>query len=567
MSFNATHRSSAELAPFLRQTTSGSQLIVDGEPFLILGGELHNSTFSSAELMSTIWPKMKAMNINTVLGPVTWEIIEPTEGHFDFSELDKCLLGARKHGLHLVLLWFGSYKNATSCYAPDWVKTDGTRFPRIQIKGGDDELVTTSTLQPFSKELWQADATAFKALMKHIKEVDQEHGTVVMVQVENEIGIMGGSRDRSAVADDLFDSPVPEDLLKRLRDDFDVLSPSFKSKFAHLKDTWEASLTWKQAFGEDHWADDLFMANAFSHFVQQVAAAGRVEYDIPIFVNVALCNEDPSWADDIDIPDFIPAGDKPGQYPSGGPVGHNLDIYMHNAPDIDFFAPDIYLQDYEKVSECFRPQKRALFIPEQRRDEYGARRIWSGYGNHAAIGCCPFGIDGFTVEESPFTLHFGILKAISSYILEAQANRPDEIMGFYFDEVDETQKERKWTKVMGDFKVTVERAFVFGKPSSGAGIIIRQSNGKFLAAGFGFQVVFTSTDPKSTFTGILRTEEKEVDTNGALHTVRLLNGDETNQGRVLILPSKCPDLGNFPVPVMIPARTMIAECLPYSLAQ
>lgn len=186
------------------------------------------------------------------------------------------------------LLWFGSYKNATSCYAPGWVKTDGTRFPRVQIKGGDDKLVTISTLQPFSKELWQADATAFAALMKHVKEVDQGNGTVVMIQVENEIGIMGDSHECSAVANDLFGSPVPEDLLKRLRKDFDTLSPSFKSKFAPLKSTWEASLTWKQSFGADHWADDLFMAHAFSISFNKLGQPGAQSTAYP-YSSTLLC--------------------------------------------------------------------------------------------------------------------------------------------------------------------------------------------------------------------------------------------------------------------------------------
>ena len=90
---------------------SSWQLLVDGEPYLILGAELQNSSMSSALYMDTIWGKMVAMGVNTVLGPVTWEDIEPQEGTFDFTTLNMVLEGARLHDLRLIVLWFGSYKN------------------------------------------------------------------------------------------------------------------------------------------------------------------------------------------------------------------------------------------------------------------------------------------------------------------------------------------------------------------------------------------------------------------------------------------------------------------------
>lgn len=100
--------------PHLRQTANSQQMIVDGKPFLMRAAELQNSSLSSAEFMSKQWQKLVDTNINTVLGSVTWEMIEPEEGHFDFKELDQVILGARKYGLKLVLLWFGSFKNGGS---------------------------------------------------------------------------------------------------------------------------------------------------------------------------------------------------------------------------------------------------------------------------------------------------------------------------------------------------------------------------------------------------------------------------------------------------------------------
>lgn len=97
--------------PHLRKAGTTQQLVVNGRPFLAFAAELQNSSMTSAEFMESVWQKLVDTNINTVLGCVTWEDIEPVEDKFNFTELDKVILGARKHGLHLVLLWFGSFKN------------------------------------------------------------------------------------------------------------------------------------------------------------------------------------------------------------------------------------------------------------------------------------------------------------------------------------------------------------------------------------------------------------------------------------------------------------------------
>ena len=102
-------------------------MVVNGKPFLMLGAELQNSSMTSADYMKATWPKLKAMNINTILGCVTWEMIEPNEGNFDFAELDEVIYDARDHDLHLILLWFGSFKNGQplSLYiSPEDINTD-----------------------------------------------------------------------------------------------------------------------------------------------------------------------------------------------------------------------------------------------------------------------------------------------------------------------------------------------------------------------------------------------------------------------------------------------------------
>jgi hypothetical protein len=563
--------STATEIPHLRTRKTTSQLIVKGKPFLMLAGELHNSSLSNAEYMGTVWPNMKAMNVNTLLGSVTWEMIEPTEGHFEFSELDKVILDARKHDIHLVLLWFGSFKNAMSTYVPGWVKKDAARFPRVHIEDADRRMKTVELLSPFNERAWRADANAFAALMRHLKEFDREHNTVIMVQVENETGLLGDSRDRSRIASELFQKPIPRDLLSHLQQK--DLHPLFQKRFPQFQEAVAGTATWEDAFGKGISAEEIFMADAFSRYVGIVAAAGKAEYPIPFYANVWLNFDDPSILDLSGIPlgngtpTVAGGGAKAGVYPSGGPCPHTMDIWKHNAPALDFIAPDLYLHDYEWVCKQYRHEKQPLFIPEQKRDEKGARRVWLAYGTYAAIGCSPFGIDSLQAEDSPFTKTYGLLRSVSKHIIEAQANRPEDIMGFFFDKVEETKEERSWTKKFGEFEVIIDRAFVFGKPGPGAGMVIHQGNGKFLLIGEGFQVTFKSTNPKSTFTGILYSEEKTVDAEGNLHTARVMNGDETRSGEFYIMPNDEPDYGGFPIAVTIPARSYVAECTAYSIEE
>ena len=175
---------------------AGGQLIVDGKPFLILGGELGNSSASNREWLAPRWAKLKAMHLNTVLAPVSWELIEPAEGKFDFATVDWLIADARAHDMRLVLLWFGAWKNSMSTYVPSWVKRDAKRFPRaLDAKGVPQEI-----LSAFAPATRDADARAFAALMAHLRATDDRH-TVIMVQVENEIGFLPDAREHGALAD------------------------------------------------------------------------------------------------------------------------------------------------------------------------------------------------------------------------------------------------------------------------------------------------------------------------------------------------------------------------------
>ncbi|KAI0884191.1 glycoside hydrolase superfamily [Annulohypoxylon maeteangense] len=558
--------------PHLVKTENSWQLIVHGKPFLMLPAELQNSSFTSHEYMSTVWQKLVDSNVNTVLGCVTWEMIEPIEGRFEFSELDKIIQGAREHELHVVLLWFGSFKNGLSTYVPPWVKTNPKRFPRAKLRKAGGILETADVLSIFHPETLEASGKAFQALMNHLKIVDMEFSTVLMVQVENETGLLGDSRDACGAANQKFAEAVPRNLIIFLVDTWDLLHPDLQEiispAFRHLEGKYREG-SWEQVFGKGPRTDELFMVYHYALHFNKIAIIGKFCYAIPLYTNTWMnySGDNPDNA----FPVVAGGGGMPGDYPSGGPVSNVLDIWQQFAPYLDFISPDIYLNDYESSCAKYRHRNQPLFIPEQRRDDYGARRIWIAYGSYAALGASPFGIDTVDPDDNAFTKHFGLLKSVSALVLEAQ-RRPGSSVGFCFDELPQNalvDPARPIVRHWGGFEITIEPCFVFGKRDTGAGMVIHRGGAKFLLIGWGFQVRAKSLSPKATFTGILSFEEKAVvnSETGELKTQRRLNGDETRSGKFAMMPSENPDYGGFPISVTVPARTMIAELEVYSLEE
>jgi hypothetical protein len=384
--------------PRLQKQGSATQLIVDGKPFLAVTGELGNNSASSLENMQPVWARLLSGNLNSVLAAVSWAQLEPAEGKYEFTLVDGLIQEARKNNLKLVFLWFASWKNGLSSYVPYWVKEDFKRFPRIQIKGGKSiELVST-----FGDATRDADARAFRALMRHIKSVDVQQHTVLMIQVENEVGVLRDSRDRSPVANQAFAAPVPKELMDYLQKHKDTLAPE-------LRDLWaengsKSSGTWEQVFGPGkpdsvdmpvqttsppmsreehdtawrklHWpVDEIFMAWNYARYVNKVVAEGKAEYPIPMYVNAWLQQPNMAW---------------PGTYPSGGPLPQVHDVWRAGAPAIDLLAPDLYLQYFDEVCERFTRNGNALFIPETGSNAVNAINAFVKFN---AIGYSPFYIE------------------------------------------------------------------------------------------------------------------------------------------------------------------------------
>jgi hypothetical protein len=312
--------------------------------------------------------------------------------------------------------------------------------------------------------------------MEHVGDFDGSHSTVLMVQVENESGLLGDSRDGSPMADKVFHEPVPAELVEFLSSNWDRLHPDMReqhlTKFNHQQPPSEGSIgDWESVFGAGPRTDELFMGFHYALYVNEVAAAGKRAYPIPHYTNVWMNfgGED----SDNDFPAIVGGGGMPGDYPSGGAVSNVMDVWMRFAPELDFLSPDIYLNDYSASCAKYRHNNQPLFIPEQRRDEHGARRIWVAYGTYAALGVSPFGVDTMEPSESAaFTKHFGLLKSVSAIVLEAQ-RRPGASVGFYFDELSDGASTKRPNdavrRTWGDFEVTIERSFVFGKPGPGVG--------------------------------------------------------------------------------------------------
>jgi len=492
--------------PYLRKQGTATQLIVDDKPFLVLGGELGNSSSSSLEYMAPIWPRLAALKLNTVLAPVYWELVEPAEGKYDFTLVDGLIRDARKHNLKLVPLWFSSWKNSMSSYAPAWVKRDQRRFPRSQDSKGNGMEI----LSPFSKENVETDARAFSAFMRHVREVDADHDTVIMVQVENEIGMIPESRDRSQIANELFNQRVPVELMDYLQQHKDQLIPEFRTVWA--TNNFKMNGTWEEIFGTGPETDEIFMAWYFARYTNRVAETGKTEYALPMFVNAAL----------------IRPGHRPGQYPSAGPLPHLMDVWRAGAPKIDFLSPDIYFQNFAEWVRRYDRSGNPVFIPEAMPGPVDSVNALYAIGQHNAIGFSPFSIDSLDAETTAaVTESYELLTQLTAFVL---ANQGKGTMAGLLPEGPEQrqpQQLRLGNQVLyvGFDKPTNENERVLS-----GGLVIALGPDEYLFAGTGLTITFETAGNGDPLVGLLAVDEGKY-VEGQWVAGRRLNGDQSHQGR------------------------------------
>lgn len=529
----------------LRSQGKAVQLIVDGKPFIVLGGELGNSSAACCQDIESNFSKLKRMGLNTVLVPAYWDLTEPVEGCFDFSLTDKVLEEARANDLKVIFLWFGAWKNSMSCYAPLWFKENYKKYPRAYTREGKPLEIASA----FSENVFEADNKAFAAWLSHVAELDRDHGTVIMIQIENEIGMLEDARDHSPAAERHFAAPVPPELMSYLKKNRATLHPYMLEKWNSGGSAMKG--TWTEIFGDDIYTDEIFMAWHYARYVERMARTAREIYDVPLFVNAAMNSR----------------GRKPGEYPSAGPLAHLIDVWHAGAPSIDFIAPDIYDSGFKDWTARYHLHNNPLFIPEARHTQDNGVRAFYVIGEHDAIGMSPFAIeDGSDDQGTPFVEGYEKLREIMPLVTGWQGK--DAMWGLLFSQDD---KERVIED--GDLILTCRHNFTLpwdpratdGSPwPEGGGLIIRLAPDEYVVAGNGIVVEFATSaekacdrtqkalgedgfasagnvegrDPASAFgkwtaerCGIGSVDEVKVLQDGSFEYVRRLNGDQDHQGR------------------------------------
>lgn len=510
--------------PYIKKQNGISVLMVDDKPYIMLAGEVHNSNSSSIEYMEEVHDQADRLGMNTLLLPITWELLEPEEGRFDFSLVDGLIEQARRRGRKLSFLWFGAWKNAQCYYAPAWVKKNLHRFERAQVEKGKNFIhrqdfygMPYTTLSYLCDATREADAKAFAALMAHIRAIDGDENTVIAVQVENETGLMGAARENSDRADELFYGNAPQDFVDYMRTHTETMVPDVREAVENGAE----SGTWSKVFGSC--AEEVFSAYYVATYVNVVAAAGKREYPLPMIANC--------WLD---------KGDSPGKYPSGGPVSRVIEVWKYCAPNIDLIAPDIYVPNFMEICDEYVRRGDPLFIPECATHSYAGPRQVYAVGHYHAMCYSPFGFEdmgkAFTAMQSYL---FGV------DVMDPALKTPQDVeeYGWFSKTLSEmmpllterygtanlqavsSERVEEDTMVFGTFgfKVVMHSPILARK--DGVCMVVKESEDTFYLLVCGSGIGYFSTNESRPNVDILLLEEGTFE-NGIWKRGRRLNGDE-----------------------------------------
>lgn len=495
--------------PLIKRYNDKYMFFVEDKPFIMFGSEVHNSAASSPEYMKIVWRKVRELHCNTLLVPVYWNLIEKEENKFDFDMVKRVILEARENKIKLVLLWFGSWKNGLSSYAPNWIKQDLNRFPKTENEVG----IKTKILSMFCSDIFNVEVNSFRAFLNFIKEFDEKEQTVIAIQIENEVGILGAPRDFSKGADEVYNGTMNEDLMAGLM------------KYKTINPNKVGSGSWEDIFGKT--APEAFMCYHYASYIDNLAKAGKEIYKLPCFTNVWLKGED----------------DEAGTYPSGGPEPDMIGIWKTMAPNLDFLSPDIYTFEFEKIAELYTRYDNPLFIPETRRDKWAVANLYTAIGRFNSLCYSPFGTESIGEDRIFITgiIHTDINdKNVSSEMVKDYLSRSyklfnnmldiitksygtDKIIGFA-----QKEGENEYKCNIGTYELNIEFYHVIDDDNEfipGAGIVIQSDKNELIFIGYGYKAELDSMDEGKQI-DFLSLEKGRYDETSNWTKYMDLNGDE-----------------------------------------
>jgi hypothetical protein len=436
--------------PSIQRVNGQSRLIVDGAPFLILGVQWESDSCFSAEEMSPLFPHAAKLGANTATLPTYWREIEPETGRYVFTMLDERIRVARENGMRVIPLWFGTYKNGCLYYTPDWIQADPETY-RLAVGRDGKQLVS---LCPNCEATWQRDRDALKAIMAHLREVDDER-TVIMFQIENEPGIFKSDRCHCPTCSERFSA-------------------------GGYAETWGAH------------AAEAFSAASIATYVDRLSVEAKAIYPLPTYVNTWLSPE---------------VGAHPGDYPSGGAVPHMLAHFRQHLKSIDLVSPDIYSTSYRnfhRLCAAYAADGNPLYISEHASSSgmRAERNVFYALGEFGALGFDPWAIDySYPNNTGPALVDLvggewgpQAYSLRDSYVAIGRAIEPiveAQGTGKIFTCVQEPgENVAGWAADGCDVLVSYH-----DREGAGRGLIIQRSPNEFLLIGLGFSVRFQRPSP------------------------------------------------------------------------